>query len=143
MVREHVAIVSAWAATALAQGVKRIETRFYRHRRAPYALIRAGDTVHFKLTGGFLVGSAHVVAVDQLSSLTPTRIDALRRRYGDVICAPPVYWSARRRCRYGVLIWLGTLGPSPSRLLVPRQYGGAWVVLRRKRPTSAPPVVHA
>jgi hypothetical protein len=124
VVREHVAIVSAWAAAALVRGSKRLETRFCRQRRAPYARIQAGDTVHFKLCGGSVLGSAHVVAVEELGELTRNRIDRLRRRYAEAVCAPAVYWSARRRCRYGVLIWLGPLDAPPRRLLVPRQYGG-------------------
>jgi hypothetical protein len=129
-VREHVAIVSPWAAAALLRGYKRIETRFSRRRHAPYGRICAGDTVHFKVSGGEVIGSACAYAVKELESLTPTVLDGLRRRYAKAVCAPPAYWAARRRCRYGVLIWLSRLCPPPTRVQVPRQYGGGWVVLR-------------
>lgn len=130
MAREHLAIVSSWAASALVRGTKQIETRFCRQKRVPYGHISPGDRVHFKLCGGKVVGSAQVSAIEELAELTPARVDDLRRTYAAGVRAPAAYWSARRRCRYAVLIWLGPLAPAPRGLVVPRQYGGGWVVLR-------------
>lgn len=125
----HVAIVERGAARALLRGAKRIETRFYRQRRAPWGRIAAGDTVHFKLSGGRVIGSTPVAAVRQFADLTPATIARLRRRYGPHVNAPLRYWAARRDCRYGVLIWLGSLTAPAREMAVPRQYGGGWLVL--------------
>jgi hypothetical protein len=127
--RSHVAIVRPAIARALLQGVKRVETRFYRHRRPPCGQIVRGDVVHFKLSGGGFIGSAQVALVKEVVALTPAAIDRLRRAYGRAVHAPPAYWSGRRRARYGVFIWLGPLVASPATLVIPRQYGSGWIVL--------------
>lgn len=129
MPAHHLAILRRDLAGALLSGRKRIETRFYRHRRLPLGRIHAGDIVHFKVSGGEVVGSARVAFVREFMSLTPTRVDRLRRLFQDQVCAPARYWAARRRCRYGVLIGIGPVGAPALRFPVPRQYGGGWVVL--------------
>lgn len=131
LAREHIAIVSRSVAAALVNGTKRVETRFYRQRRIPFGRVRAGDIVHFKISGGDVIGSSQVAAIEELTELTPARIAGLQRTYGRQVRAPATYWAACRNSRYGLLIWLGPLAPAPDRLAVPRQFGGAWMVLRR------------
>jgi hypothetical protein len=128
--RSHVATVRPAVARALLRGVKRIETRFYRRRRPPCGRIARGDRVHFKLSGGGLIGTAQVVSVKEVIATTPAVMDRFRREYGAAVHAPAAYWTARRRARFGVLIWLGPLVAPPRALTVPRQYGSAWLVLR-------------
>lgn len=125
----HLAIVGGDAAQQLLSGRKRVESRFLTRRCAPFACVHAGDMLHFKLCGGDLIGTSRVAAVIQYEGLTPGELYRIRRRYGRYILAPPGYWAARRHCRYAVLIWLSPLRPPPGNLRVPRQYGGAWLVL--------------
>ncbi|MCK4340692.1 MAG: hypothetical protein KAY37_03075 [Phycisphaerae bacterium] len=129
MPREHVAIVNQQAAWALKQGFKRIETRFYRYRRAPCGQIERGDIIHFKIAGGSFIGTSKVSAVREYARLNPARLLRLRKRYNDAVCAPARYWAARRASRFGVLIWVGPLNRPPENVAIPRQYGGGWVVL--------------
>ncbi len=129
MTRAHVAIVGRDVAPALLSGLKRIETRFYRHQRTPWGEVTRGDTVYFKLSGGPVLGVAQVSAVKQVMALTPAGVGALRRRFNAHICAPASYWAARRRSRFGILIWFGSLGRPAGAVDVPRQYGSGWVVL--------------
>jgi hypothetical protein len=114
---------------ALPHGEKRIETRFYRSRRSPYGQIEVGDSVHFKRSGGGLVGSTEVTSVKEVGNLSTRKFDWLQRRYGQRVQAPATYWTQKRRCRYGVLIGLGSLVQPPANLAVPRQFGTAWLVL--------------
>lgn len=141
----HVAIVSRAAAGQLLSGMKQVESRFYTRKRPPFGRIRSGDTVHFKVSGGSVIGSATVTRVRQFESLTPARVALLRRRYNQAVRAPARYWSARRRCRYGLLIWITPLFPPPPRIQVPRQYGNGWLtltpaVIPTERCSSAGPV---
>ena len=129
MARVHLAIVDPAAACALLSGDKHIESRFSRHRRAPYGQVARGDTIHFKLTGGRVIGTAAVAGVQEFHDLTPPMVERLRRLYNGAVRAPARYWASRRGSRYGVLIWLGALRPVRRRLRVPRQFGRAWVVL--------------
>lgn len=125
---EHIAIVSTAVALALQSGSKRIESRLTRTRRAPFGRIAPGDRIHFKLSGGPLIGSARVRRVGQWSGLTPARIRTLRRTFGAAVAAPPGYWRVRRGCRFGVLLWIGPMRAAP-RMDVPRQFGSGWIVL--------------
>jgi hypothetical protein len=129
---EHVAIVGHEAVAALRGRTKRIETRFYRRRRAPVGSIHAGDRIHFKITGGPIIGTSGVVAVREFADLSPASLRRLRALYGTSVRASARYWAARARCRYGVLIWLGSLHAPASAIRIPRQYGTAWIVLRRR-----------
>ena len=125
----HVAIVNRVAARQLLSGVKHVESRFYRRKRPPFGRIHTDDTVHFKLSGGSVIGSATVTRVRQFENLTPARLALLRRRYNQAVCAPAGYWHARRRCRYGLLIWISPLQPPAAGIRPPRQYGNAWLTL--------------
>ena len=132
MPREHVAIVDTRTASALIRGTKRIETRFYRQRRAPFGRIAGGDNVHFKISGVCIIGTARVTNVREFTDLSPAAMDRLQTRYRRTVLAPGRYWKARRNSRYGVLIWLEPLHEPAGEVVVPRQYGGGWVVLRDK-----------
>ena len=127
--RVHLAVVRPDVVSLLLRGVKRIETRFYHARRPPLGRIAIGDLIHFKPSGGEPVGMSQVISVQEFTNLTPRRIDRLRQRFGRQIKAPPSYWTIKRRCRYGVLIWLSALEPPTKDLTLPRQHGAWWVVL--------------
>jgi len=131
-VHEHVAIVGHEAVAALLRRTKHIETRFYRQRRAPVGRVNTGDRIHFKITGGSIIGTSSVLAVREFANLSPTSLRRLRALYGASVRASARYWAARARCRYGVLIWLGPLHAPAGPIRVPRQYGTAWIVLRRR-----------
>lgn len=128
MLREHVAIIAPAIARALLSGAKRIETRFCRRRQVPVGAVQCGDVIHFKLSGGPLIGTCGAANVVEYCDLSPSRVRALHARYGRLVCAPARYWRACRRRPYGVLIWLSRLH-APPRLVLPRQFGAGWVVL--------------
>ncbi len=131
MPAEHVAIVTPQLGAALAAGRKRIESRFFTTRRVPFGRVARHDTIHFKLSGGPVIGRCRVARVVFYRDLTPGGIDAIRRRYNHAILAPRSYWQARRNSRYGVLIWLGPFSPRDCDLAVPRQFGSGWIVVSR------------
>ncbi len=127
--RAHLAVVRAEVVPLLLRGQKTIETRFYHTRRPPLGQIAPGESVHFKQSGAGHIGVSQVVAVKEFAALTPAAMDRLRRRFGRQIAASPTYWALKRRCRYGVLIWLSPLEPPADNLTLPRQHGTGWVVL--------------
>jgi hypothetical protein len=129
MPRQHVAIIDAHAAEALLAGRKRVETRFSRTRRAPFGRANRHDIIHFKVSGGAIIGTCSVTRVRTLADLTPSRITALRRELDRAVAAPYAYWAARRHCRYATLLWLSPLAAPPPGLRIPRQYGTAWFTL--------------
>lgn len=132
MGRAHVAIIDDSAVRQLLSGRKRIETRFYCSRRPPFDRIGVGDRIYFKRAGGEIIGTTYARIILQFHALTPGRIDQLCHDHNCCVCAPAHYWRARRHCRYGVLIWIGPLEPAPRQIVVPRQYGSAWISLETR-----------
>jgi hypothetical protein len=128
-VREHVAIVRPSVAKALLLRVKQVEARLYRRRRSPFGLISSGDRVHFKISGGDIIGTATVTAVRHVFDLTPQRVRILQTLFGNVVHAPEHFWRRRLSARYAVLVWVSRLRRCRADLRVPRQYGDAWIVL--------------
>jgi len=133
MRQEHVAIVSRIVARQLRRGVKQIESRFSVHKRPPFDRVSVGDRLHFKVSGGGVIGSAVVTRVRQFAELSPRRVLTLRRRFNAAIGASGRYWQVRRHCLYGVLIWFAPLTPPARPVHVARQYGSGWLVLPKGR----------
>lgn len=129
MPTEHIAIINRASAAALLSGRKRIESRFSRTRRAPLGRVRVGDRIHFKLSGGPVIGEARVQRVREFHDLDAPRMRWLQRRYNADVRAPASYWRARRSSRFAVLIWLSGLTRGGAGATAPRQYGTAWIVL--------------
>jgi len=129
MTRTHIAIVRPFAAEALLSGNKRIETRFYQQRRPPFGQIAAGEIVHFKISGGDLIGCPQVTEAKELESLSPGAIRRIRSRFNHAILAPREYWAARDLCRLGILIWLTPLTRPSRPVVIPRQFGAGWIIL--------------
>lgn len=126
---QHVAIVSPTVAERLLSGKKKIESRFSQTCRAPFGLVRAGDMIYFKITGGQIVARARARSVRELSNLNKSLIIKIRRQFGRQIAADEGYWEKKQAARYGVLVWLGRVSRPKITPKVPRQYGAGWVCL--------------
>jgi ASC-1-like (ASCH) protein len=125
----HIAIIRSQYVVHLRTGVKRIEARFSRTRRAPFGRVARGDRIVFKCSGRGVLGSARVRRVRYFERLTPRLIAAIRARYERQICGGRDFWRVRRFARFGVLIWIGRLSRRRPTMQVPRQFGTAWLTL--------------
>lgn len=85
MKMDHVAIMKkSWGLTAkILSGQKRIESRWYKTRHAPWGKIKKGDTVYFKDSGEPVSVKAKVEKVLSFSGLTPQKVKQILDRYGD------------------------------------------------------------
>lgn len=81
---EHVAIMKkSWKLTQkILSGDKRIESRWYLSRHAPWDRIKAGEVVYFKDSGEPITMKAEVEKVLQFPHLTPERVKGLLFKYG-------------------------------------------------------------
>jgi hypothetical protein len=70
----------------LLDGIKTIESRFSRARRAPYGVLGPGDIVAVKRPGGPVVGAFHAGQVHSYQ-VTPGLMDKIRARFGKEIQA--------------------------------------------------------
>jgi ASC-1-like (ASCH) protein len=129
--RVHLAILHGRYIDAILLGEKTIESRLSRTRRAPFGLVRKGDVIFFKQSGGPVRARAIAKAVCTFSALTPEGVEALRDRYNAEIGGDDTYWHVKRDAKFATLIWLDDAmpfaGPRDA-LNVPSSSGHAWFV---------------
>ncbi|MDP2860559.1 MAG: ASCH domain-containing protein, partial [bacterium] len=63
-------------------GQKKIESRWYKTKHAPWGHISSGDTVYFKNSGGEISVRARVGKVISFSDLTPEKVKEILTMYG-------------------------------------------------------------
>src|SRR5574342_351784 len=83
---DHVAIMKKeWKLTEkILSGEKKIESRWYSNKSAPWNKINSGETVFFKDSGQPVTVKAEVEKVLQFNGLTPARVKEILDEYGGV-----------------------------------------------------------
>jgi len=81
----HIAIMrKSWGLIPkILSGEKKIESRWYKNRSAPWGKIKIGDTVYFKNTGELVSVKVKVKEVKQYDNLDFEKVKALLSQYGD------------------------------------------------------------
>ncbi len=128
MANSHLVILKRPYLDAILTGRKTIESRFMRTSRAPFGKINSGDQLFFKITSGPVCATGRVQKVMSFDNLTPKRLQQIRRTYNDRIIAPGQYWTGKRNCKRGVLIWLEHIKPIEP-VWIDKKDWRAWVVL--------------
>jgi ASC-1-like (ASCH) protein len=109
---EHLAIMKkSWGLTKkILSGEKKIESRWYSTRRAPWNNIKRGETIYFKDSGEPATIKAKVSEVLQFEGLNPQRIKILlkKHREDDGIDKEkvPYFLKRFRNKKYCILIFL-------------------------------------
>jgi len=113
---DHIAIMKkSWGLTEkILSGEKRIESRWYMNRSAPWDKIKKGDTVYFKNSGEPVMIRAEVERVLQFSGLTPRKVSDILDEYGELDGIGRVetekFFRLFRDKRYCVLVFLKDVG---------------------------------
>ena len=107
---EHIAIMKkSWKLTQkILSGEKKIESRWYNQRRAPFGGIKEGEIVYFKDSGEPVAIRAEVEKVLQFSGLTSEKVKEILEEYGKEICIKNIVESFERyrHKKYCLLIFL-------------------------------------
>lgn len=110
MPKDHVVILrkSSGLLEKILAGEKKIESRWYTARFAPWDQISADDTIYFKYAGMPIEAKAKVRRVIQFSDLTPEKVNRLWERYGKQIGISDTlpYIHATKHKKYCILIYL-------------------------------------
>ena len=82
---DHVAIMKkSWGLTQkILSGQKKIESRWYKSKFAPWGKIGKGDIVYFKDSGEPISIKAEVEKVISFSDLTPKKVSQILDEYGN------------------------------------------------------------
>ncbi len=109
---DHLAIMKkSWGLTEkILNGQKKIESRWYSTRRAPWDKIKAGETIYFKDSGEPVTIKARVAKVLQFADLTPKKVKKILDKYGrdDGIEKEkiPEFFARFKNKKYCLLIFL-------------------------------------
>lgn len=126
----HVAVMVEPFLSKIFEGTKTIESRFSKHRIAPYQKIKAGDLVLLKKSSGPIVGS-FVAKEVKFFTLNPQTLSEIEVKYGTAIGADQAFWKLQQSKRYATLITVSQLRKlSPTAF--PKKDPRGWVVLNRR-----------
>lgn len=113
------------------RGEKTMEGRFSRQKDLPYAMIKKGDEIYLKKSGGLIYGKVKVDNVLFYENLTPEMIGQLRREYQKEISAPEEFWENYGKSKYVSLIFL----KNPERFVSPIKFKKrdrrAWLIMEK------------
>ena len=109
---DHVAIMrKSWKLTQkILSGEKKIESRWYLNKSAPWDKIKPGETVYFKDSGEPVSIKAEVSRVIEFSELTPHAVKEILHKFGgaDGISVSDIskFYERFKDKRYCMLIFL-------------------------------------
>ena len=107
---EHLAILKrSWNLTEkIATGKKKIESRWYKQKRAPWNKIKPEETIYFKNSGEPVTMTASVEKVLQFSGLTPKKVRKIISDYKGLIAIqnPRESYEMNKDKKYCMLIYL-------------------------------------
>ena len=113
--------------SSLLAGRKTIESRFSRHKIAPYRKVKPGDLVLLKQSSGPVIGSFEVAFVRYLE-LTSKTLKELEANYDRQINGSKEFWQAQQTKRYASLFGVKNIQPrTPT--AVQKQDPRGWVLL--------------
>ncbi len=108
---EHIAVMKkSWGLTQkILTGEKRIESRWYKAKHAPWDRIKAGEVVYFKDSGEPVTVKADVEKVLQFSNLNPEIVREILCSHGKDIglCADDILnFEMFKNKKYCILVFL-------------------------------------
>lgn len=133
--KRHLAIMSWSVINAILNGKKTIETRFSKHKIAPFGQISVGDLVYMKAPGDEIIGQFRVKKVIFYGGLEKIDVGKIFEDFGQRIFSgqkeeDEKYQKEKLESFYGTLIFIGQserLIVSPLKIKKRDQRG--WVVL--------------
>ncbi|MDQ3632427.1 MAG: ASCH domain-containing protein [Actinomycetota bacterium] len=126
--RAHLAVMHEPYLSYVLAGRKSVESRFSRHRVAPFDQVGLGDLLLLKSQSGPVTGVARVAHVDSYR-LDPPLWASIRNRFSAALCVTDErFWLERREARYATLMRLAAaLAVEP--LVLDKRDRRPWVVL--------------
>lgn len=126
--RAHLAVMHEPYLSYVLAGRKSIESRFSRHRVAPFDQVGVGDLLLLKSQSGPITGVATVSHVDSYI-LDPATWASIRERFSAALCAEDdTFWIERREARFATLMRLASARPIEP-MPVEKRDRRPWVVL--------------
>ena len=128
--RKHLAILKQPYLDYILSGKKTIESRFSKVRCAPFGIIKAGDVVLLKESGGRVKGEFEVAKVSFFENISFFDLCQIRK-YENEICSylEEDFWISRSSARYITLLWIKNAKSYLKPYVYAKQDRRGWVVL--------------
>ena len=129
----HLAILLEPYLQYILEGSKTVESRFSKHRIAPYKIVEPGDVVLLKRAASKGVSGICVVRRVWFYQLDPQSWAHIRKAFTSGLRADnPSFWDDRRCTRFATLMRIGQVHPLPY-VKVPKRDRRGWVVLKSRQ----------
>lgn len=126
--RAHLAVMTGAYLRALLDSRKTIESRFTRHRVAPFEQATSGDVVFFKPAAAPVVAAGLVTDALHIR-LADVPLTEVARQFGEAIApADDSFWTDRADAKFATLLTMGEVISIPPMPIAKRDRRG-WVVL--------------
>lgn len=136
--KKHLAIFSKDVVKQIFSGKKLVETRFSRHKIAPFGLVERGDIVYIKPSGEEIVGQFTVKKVIFFEGLDNEDWKLIKGHYRGLIAfvdleAEEKYFKQKENSRFGTLIFIGQVERFiTAPVKIEKRDLRGWVVLRER-----------
>ncbi len=135
--RCHVAILKKPYVELVLAGRKTVESRLTQTKHPPFGMIKTGDMIYFKVSGGPFAAIAVAGPVEQYQSPSKTVMRELYQRLEPLVCAGREYWRERNAYSYATFIHLQRVTPLTIGPDYAKSAWRAWHVI-----DPAPPLVY-
>ena len=121
------------AAYPTLEGSKTVESRFSRHRIAPYGAVHSGDVVLLKRSAAKTVTGICIVRKVWFYQLNSDKLELIRNYFATALRADDYsFWEKHKSARFATLMRIAEVYPLPP-IQVPKRDRRGWVVLRSRQ----------
>ena len=129
----HLAILMEPYLKFILEGSKTVESRFSRHRIAPYGAVHSGDVVLLKRSAAKTVTGICIVRKVWFYQLNSDKLELIRNYFATALRADDYsFWEKHKSARFATLMRIAEVYPLPP-IQVPKRDRRGWVVLRSRQ----------
>lgn len=128
----HLAIFTPPFIDLILEGKKTIESRFTKVRCAPYGLVKKGDTILMKESGGLVIGEFTAGDILTFSNLDENKLKEIAEEYSIHLCAyaDDNFWENRKNTCYATLIYVENPLRYDEPFSFPKKDRRGWVIIK-------------
>lgn len=125
----HIAILKREYLRMILAGQKTVESRLMKVRCPPFGMVKSGERLFFKVSGGPFMATALADEVHDFADQAPADIDRLAEAWNPAVCGLKEYWDERRDRPFVTLVRLRNVEPMDVGPAFSKQNMRAWYVL--------------
>ncbi|MBI1335533.1 MAG: hypothetical protein GC164_01070 [Phycisphaera sp.] len=132
----HVAILWAKYIDLILDGTKTVESRLMTNRQPPYGMVKEGDVIYFKQSGGPFRAVARAGKVVEFEGLNVPKLRAIYKEFNARVCGDRAYWQRKEHSRFATFITINDARPTEAGPIFKASAWKAWHVLKSDMATE-------